>query len=82
MPPGRKLQGMTPGPEGLRRHRSFCYLTVELFLKNGYPQIFIGYFGEKKREGGGVWLPSDLFWLLKTELELSISNQMSPLQSL
>ena len=39
-------------------------------------------FEEKGMEGGGGYLPSDLFWLLKSELELSLPKPMSPSWSL
>ena len=51
-------------------------LFLTKWLSKNFNQIGLG----ENIEGGE--LPFDLFWLLKSELELSISNQMSPVSSL
>ena len=79
--PSLKFISNQMGPGGLCRPRSFCYMIIELFLTKWVPQNFYRVHSGKKGVEGGP-LPSDRFRLLKSELELSISNWLSPLSSL
>ena len=82
---------------GGRRLMSFSYLNFELFLKKWLSQNFMGFIWRKKGMGSGASCPTPHRGKpalplspfpqthpvkLRIELELSISNQMSPLQSL
>ena len=62
-------------PEFLLSSLLIFFLTK--WLSENFYLVHLG----KKGVGGG-YLPSDLFWLWRSELELSLSKQMSPLWNL
>ena len=95
--PEHNLRRLPLGPGGSSTHEIFFYLNFELFLTKWLSQNFIGFIWKKKGVGRGASCPTPLRGKpalplspfrqihpvkLKIELELSISNQMSPLQSL
>ena len=77
---GHHLQHFPRGSGWLGRPRSFVIYFLKYFGQNGYLKTLVEcIWGKRTRK---VKLPSDHFWLLKMELELSTSNQVSPFQSL
>ena len=82
-PPEHNLRRLPPDPGGLRRLQSFFFnMIFELFKKNAYIKFLFEMYLEKKGVGEGASCTSISFLLLKSELELSISKQITPILSL